>query len=59
MSKVAITNKEVPVILECDVKKPNIVFIFADQLCYSALGCNGNQTVKTPNIDSLAEQGIV
>lgn len=39
--------------------KPNVVFIFADQLCYSALGCNGNTVVKTPNIDRLGATGTV
>jgi len=39
--------------------KPNIIFIFADQLRYSALGSSGNDIVHTPNLDSLAEQGVV
>lgn len=41
------------------MKKPNIIFVFADQLRYDSLGCSGNSVVKTPNIDKLAEQGIV
>lgn len=39
-------------------KKPNIVFVFADQQRYSSLGCNGNPVVKTPNIDRLAAEGM-
>lgn len=39
--------------------KPNIIFIFADQLRYSALGCSGNQIVQTPNFDRLASEGVV
>ncbi len=38
--------------------RPNIVFLFTDdQACYS-LGCYGNQDVVTPNIDSIARDGI-
>lgn len=39
-------------------KRPNIVFVFADQHRYSSLGCNGNPVVKTPNIDRLAAEGM-
>lgn len=37
--------------------QPNIVFVFADQLRYDSLGCNGNPIVQTPNIDALAREG--
>lgn len=40
------------------MKKPNIVFIMCDQLRHDSVGCNGNTTVSTPNIDRLAERGI-
>ena len=36
---------------------PNIVFIVADDLGYGDLGCYGQQTIQTPNIDRLAEEG--
>jgi arylsulfatase A-like enzyme len=38
--------------------QPNILFIFADQLRYSALACNGNTTVRTPALDRLACEGV-
>ena len=38
--------------------RPNILFVFADQLRYSALGCNGNQVVRTPHLDRLAREGV-
>jgi arylsulfatase A-like enzyme len=40
------------------VSQPNILFVFADQLRYSALAWNGNPIVQTPNIDRLAREGI-
>ncbi len=39
-------------------EQPNIILITADQLRWDALGCYGNPTVKTPNIDRLAESGV-
>lgn len=37
--------------------KPNIVYIFADDLGYGELGCYGQQKIETPNIDALAKEG--
>lgn len=37
--------------------KPNIVFILADDLGWSDLGCYGGE-IKTPNLDSLAHNGL-
>ncbi len=39
-------------------RKPNIVFILADDLGYGDLACFGGKDVKTPNIDSLARDGM-
>jgi arylsulfatase len=38
-------------------EKPNIVLILLDDLGYSDLGCYGSE-IHTPNIDSLARQGL-
>lgn len=38
-------------------KKPHIIFIMTDQHRGDALGCMGNQSVISPNIDSLAHEG--
>ena len=38
--------------------KPNIVFIFPDQMRADFLSCYGADFIKTPNIDKLAENGI-
>jgi arylsulfatase A-like enzyme len=39
-------------------QKPNILFLLADDLGYGELGCYGQQTIKTPVLDSLAQQGM-
>lgn len=39
-------------------KKPNIIFILADDLGYGELGCYGQEKIKTPNIDTLAAGGM-
>jgi len=39
--------------------KPNIMLIYCDQLNARCLGFNGNTDIRTPHLDSLAEQGTV
>ncbi len=38
--------------------KPNIIFIMADDLGYTDLGCFGSKYYETPSIDKLASQGM-
>jgi arylsulfatase A-like enzyme len=38
-------------------KKPNIVFILADDLGYADLKCYGHPSAQTPNLDRLAAEG--
>ena len=38
--------------------KPNIVFIYADDLGFGDLSCYGATRVQTPNVDALARDGI-
>ncbi len=39
-------------------KKPNFILIFTDDLGYQDLGCFGSPTIKTPNIDKMATEGM-
>ncbi|MGQ7947284.1 sulfatase family protein [Flavobacterium sp. WC2509] len=38
--------------------KPNVIFIYVDDLGYGDVGCYGATAVKTPNVDALASGGI-
>lgn len=37
---------------------PNIILMVCDDLRHDALGCIGNEVIRTPHIDSLAEEGV-
>jgi arylsulfatase A-like enzyme len=39
--------------------RPNIVFLMADDQCTYSMGCYGTPNVQTPNLDRLAQEGIV
>lgn len=43
---------------EKEKKHTNFVFVLADDLGYSQIGCNGSNYYKTPNIDLLASEGM-
>lgn len=41
------------------VKKPNVIFVFADQWRAQDVGYAGNHQVRTPVIDKLSEESVV
>ncbi|MFB6136367.1 MAG: sulfatase [Halobacteriaceae archaeon] len=38
--------------------QPNVVFVFADQMRASAMGCAGDPNVRTPALDGMAQEGV-
>ncbi|NXK88634.1 STS sulfatase, partial [Formicarius rufipectus] len=40
------------------VSNPSIILMMADDLGIGDLGCYGNRTLRTPNIDRLADEGV-
>src|SRR5262245_7685607 len=38
--------------------RPNIIFILADDLGWTDLGCQGSKYYDSPNIDRLAKEGL-
>ena len=37
---------------------PSIVILLADDLGYGDLGCFGHPTIRTPNLDRMATEGV-
>jgi arylsulfatase A-like enzyme len=44
--------------LPLSARKPNIIYILADDLGYGDLGCYGQKIIKTPHLDRMAKEGM-
>ena len=53
-----VLNSATPVLAADAPKRPNILFILADDLGWMDTGCYGSTYHKTPNIDALARRGM-
>ncbi len=40
-------------------RKPNVIYVLADDLGYGDIGCYGQKTLLTPNLDRMAEEGML
>jgi arylsulfatase A len=38
--------------------RPNVVILFADDMGYGDLSCFGHPTIRTPNLDRMAQEGM-
>ncbi len=43
--------------LKTQVRRPNFLFILADDMCFDTINALGNSEIKTPNLDRLARAG--
>ena len=41
-----------------DPTRPNVVLIMTDDMCWADIGSYGAPDIRTPNIDSLARDGV-
>jgi len=56
MSSLLLAQEIIP---QSETQQPNILIILADDMGWGDLGCTGSEVLKTPNIDRLAENGIL
>ena len=47
-----------PRLFAADERKPNVIVILSDDHGYGSIGCQGGKEIPTPNIDTIARNGI-
>lgn len=57
--KEAPSNSNATSVLSAPASAPNVLFILVDDMGYGQLGVTGHPIIKTPNIDRLANNGIL
>ena len=55
----AVTAPASALITDYQNKKPNIILLFADDAGYDDFGFHGSKVMKTPHLDSIANEGMV
>jgi arylsulfatase A-like enzyme len=40
-------------------EKPNVLFVLTDQMRAAAMGCMGNDQIRTPTLDRMADNGVL
>ena len=59
--KVTLSFLTFAVLISCSKsinEKPNIIIVMTDDQGYGDLSCFGSETIQTPNVDRLAEEGM-
>ena len=51
------TSLAPPALMFAAQRKPNVLFLMADQFRFDAIGALGNKDVYTPNLDRLVKRG--
>ena len=49
----------IPIFAQSQPKRPNIIFLLTDDHRFDALGAMGNDIIQTPNLDKLANEGVL
>ena len=58
LATLATTATAAVVLCSAEPRRPNIIFIVADDLGYGELGCYGGKEIPTPHLDALAASGV-
>lgn len=45
-------------VVDSKLRKPNLIFIMADDLGYGDLACFGSKRIRTPHLDTMAKEGM-
>ncbi|SFC51594.1 Arylsulfatase A [Parapedobacter composti] len=54
-----LTTTGYPLAQERPVGKPNVILIYTDDVGFGDISANGAKAIKTPNIDRIAEEGLL
>ena len=58
MKALAVAFLALPLLASQEPRRPNIIFIHADDLGYGDLSCYGQKKLRTPNLDRMAAEGM-